>query len=717
MPQTNQIEILAHAIGSTADKKKLTEPGLAYKRQVFIVFAGLLLFWIVYFALVAATVWGIYLLYAFPPFGDAIMINIGILATGAMFLIFMLKFLFKKSGDDDKSMIEITEQEHPNLFAFLRVLSKDIGTSFPGKVYVNHEINARVFYQNPLLSLFLPTNKNLLIGLGLVNSLNLTELKAVIAHEFGHFSQGSMRLGSYVYMANRIIYDMVYSRDSWDLWLDRWRTSDFRLAFFAWLLTPFVWLVRMLLHGLYRGLNLLQSSLSRQMEFHADRVAVYAAGSSSIVHALYRLESAGEAYAFAINQIKSGFDHHLYSDNLFYHQREAQKFLSTHFPEYQGKMLDSVKDSRKEKEAYLFSKSDIKLADMYASHPANYLREVNAKSFFLPMVEDNRSAWILFDNAEVLSQKVSKHVLLNLLGLAKDTVFQAAEKVQQFIDEELRELTFNKKYQDYYGNRYLSPVSPEDVLRINAKLGLDNPKNLFEVLHNLYGEDFNSELKQIQVEEIRFAELMSLAEQSNKGNVEYKGKTYTQPALKKELESLKLRENVRSDWYAERDARVFTIYLELLRSLEMPEEEFLNRYQFHWSLQSIHLMIFKNYELFIFQIREIMKKNGLKPEEVTFYAKKLSDTYQNIYSALHEAAKLDLPELSNMENVENLADFLCPEGLPILSNLSIEGVSIQKFDIKVQEVMGRSARILRKNLGRILAVQEKIEEEFKTLYL
>jgi hypothetical protein len=31
--------------------------------------------------------------------------------------------------------------------------------------------------------------------------------------------------------------------------------------------------------------------------------------------------------------------------------------------------------------------------------------------------------------------------------------------------------------------------------------------------------------------------------------------------------------------------------------------------------------------------------------------------------------------------------------------------------------MGRSARILRKNLGRILAVQEKIEEEFKARYL
>jgi Zn-dependent protease with chaperone function len=37
--------------------------------------------------------------------------------------------------------------------------------------------------------MFLPIKKNLQIGLGLVNSLNVSEFKAVMAHEFGHFTQ------------------------------------------------------------------------------------------------------------------------------------------------------------------------------------------------------------------------------------------------------------------------------------------------------------------------------------------------------------------------------------------------------------------------------------------------------------------------------------------------------------------------------------------------
>ena len=75
------------------------------------------------------------------------------------------------------------------------------------------DVNAAVFYNESLLSLFLPASKNLVIGLGLVNRLNLSEFKAVLAHEFGHFSQSSMKLGTYVYTANRILADIVYARD------------------------------------------------------------------------------------------------------------------------------------------------------------------------------------------------------------------------------------------------------------------------------------------------------------------------------------------------------------------------------------------------------------------------------------------------------------------------------------------------------------------------
>lgn len=78
--------------------------------------------------------------------------------------------------------MEITEGEHPLLFSFIRQLCAETKAPLPHKVYANREINACVFYNSTILSLFLPVKKNLLIGLGLVNSVNLSEFKAVLAH-------------------------------------------------------------------------------------------------------------------------------------------------------------------------------------------------------------------------------------------------------------------------------------------------------------------------------------------------------------------------------------------------------------------------------------------------------------------------------------------------------------------------------------------------------
>jgi Zn-dependent protease with chaperone function len=80
------------------------------------------------------------------------------------------------------------------------------------------------------LNLFLPVKKELTVGLGLISCLNLSEFKAVLSHEFGHFAQSSMKIGSYIISANTIIHDLIYSRDKWDDILDQWRASDLRLS-------------------------------------------------------------------------------------------------------------------------------------------------------------------------------------------------------------------------------------------------------------------------------------------------------------------------------------------------------------------------------------------------------------------------------------------------------------------------------------------------------
>src|SRR5690606_32387706 len=126
-------------------------------------------------------------------------LGIGLAGLGVMVLFFLFKFLFKRQKIDRSGLIEITEKEHPRLFQFVRQLANETHTSFPQRIYLSPDVNASVFYNSSFWSMFLPVRKNLQIGLGLVNAVNLSEFKAIIAHEFGHFSQKSMKLGSYVY--------------------------------------------------------------------------------------------------------------------------------------------------------------------------------------------------------------------------------------------------------------------------------------------------------------------------------------------------------------------------------------------------------------------------------------------------------------------------------------------------------------------------------------
>jgi Zn-dependent protease with chaperone function len=204
--------------------------------------------------------------------------------------------------------VEITEHDQPNFFAFLRQLCRDTGAPMPRRVFLVMEVNAAVTYNHSPFALLLPTSKNLLVGLGLVNRLNVAEFKAVLAHEFGHFGQSSMKLGAYVYQANQIIADMVYGRDFFDDLLDRMRAADGRLDLFVKVFTGIIWGLRKALEGLFHAINFANSSLSRQMEFNADLVAVRVAGSDAIVHALARLDFANETLDQALQDLTAAAD-------------------------------------------------------------------------------------------------------------------------------------------------------------------------------------------------------------------------------------------------------------------------------------------------------------------------------------------------------------------------------------------------------------------------
>src|SRR5436190_349521 len=105
--------------------------------------------------------------------------------------------------------------------------------AFRKHIFIFADVNAGVFYHSSFWSMFLPVRKNLEIGLGFVNSVNISEFKAVMAHEFGHFSQRSMKLGSFTYNVNKVIYNMLYDNNSYSSFLQKWGSISGYTAIFA----------------------------------------------------------------------------------------------------------------------------------------------------------------------------------------------------------------------------------------------------------------------------------------------------------------------------------------------------------------------------------------------------------------------------------------------------------------------------------------------------
>ncbi|PPK88739.1 Zn-dependent protease with chaperone function [Neolewinella xylanilytica] len=259
---------------------------------------------------------GITLFVSQPQAGTAL-IGAGIGSAGVLVLIFMIKFLVHRDTEAPPPRIQLHERDQPELFTLIRKVVAEVGTDFPKRVYLSNEVNASVFYDSPFRSMFLPVPKNLSVGMGMLVCTTRQELLAVLAHEFGHFSQRSMRVGSYAYHANRVIHNLLFDNYGYDQMVARWSSASGIFSLFA---VPAMLIVRgiqWLLAKVYVLLNRSYLALSREMEFHADEVAAHVAGQRYLGDALLRFDLAQEAYHRVIDHYNHRIGECVTSRNLF----------------------------------------------------------------------------------------------------------------------------------------------------------------------------------------------------------------------------------------------------------------------------------------------------------------------------------------------------------------------------------------------------------------
>lgn len=482
----------------------LTKPTKSFTKHVWLSVIGLILFIGLYLLL---TIWFgklAYNLFTDGGKGTGEFWDI-VLGIGFAFLsLFMLKSLFFLNKRQENPLHRyLTEQEEPVLFDYLYKLADEAGAPRPHKIFLTDRVNASVSYDISLINLIFPSKKNLEIGLGAVNVLSLGELKAVLAHEFGHFAQRSMLLGRYVYVAQQIAARIVGKRDFFDKILSGISSFDLRIAWIGWILSILVWAIRSLVETCFRIVMMAERALSREMEFQADLVAVSLTGSDALIHALYKLQIADQAYDNALKITNDALGDKNAIEDLY--------VLQSNYIQQMSQILDDPKYGKSPEvpsfdaaSHRIFTKRKYNPPKMWATHPADNDRENNAKNTYIAADIDNRSSWDLFQNPKALRLDMTAR-LVKTANIATTILVEEDSIKKQ-----------NKKYFDwsflapkyhsaFYGRfPYLNFKSTDEIFYDIASTDINR------IFDGLYPKELASKINQLkEIEEEKEALLVS----------------------------------------------------------------------------------------------------------------------------------------------------------------------------------------------------------------
>ncbi|WP_299551300.1 M48 family metallopeptidase [Seonamhaeicola sp.] len=472
--------------------ENFTKPTNSFKKHVWLSVFGLLTFIAIYLLL---TIWFGRL--AYNLFLDALnfdghFLNY-IVAIGFGFLsLFMAKSLFFLNKKEENPIHKyINEKDEPILFDYLYKLADEAGAPRPHKVFFTDRVNASVSYDISLINLLIPSKKNLEIGLGLVNVLSLGEFKAVLAHEFGHFAQRSMLLGRYVYVAQQVAARIVGKRDIFDSFLAGLSRFDLRVAWIGWILSILVWAIRSLIETCFSIVVVAERALSREMEFQADLVAVSLTGSDALIHALYKLQIADEAYANTLDCVNEELSDKravkdMYELQTNYIQQMANILDDSSYGQSPKIPLESRENNR------IFTSKKYNPPQMWSTHPADVDRENNAKKIYIYEPIDERSSWSLFSDPKAYREDMTERLIKT--AKVETEPINTEDAIANQNKEHFNWTFLDPKYHSNFLSRYtyLNYNSFEEALNANLKgMTLEDgfkkiyPKEIAEKIKNL----------------------------------------------------------------------------------------------------------------------------------------------------------------------------------------------------------------------------------------
>ncbi len=461
-----------------SDGNVIIKPSKAFKRAIHKAALSLLVFITTYLLLVVFFIGLAFLSFwvkyhVLSRSGNFVTYSIGftlfILNIGAVYAL--LKLMLLKNATDRSGMIKLTQEDEPKLFAFIKEITKEIKSPFPKRIYLTPEAGSSIFYDTNFLSVFMPIRPNLRIGLGLVNSTNTNEFKAILARELAPFSKMNMGCGRYIYHANSVIFHMLYDNDGHDRGISKRFILDSIVFGSRSIMNWFIKKIQWVMQQHYTVVNRNYMNLSREIAFHADTVAAVSAGSHNLTTALQRLVPGDLCYAKLLEFYEIWINENIKTDNIYPQHRELmRRFALDNGIEWVNDemVMDGIV-------SFNITPRRINIKDQWASHPDLIDRIQHVTLINSEKPTAHLSAWSLFGTPVVLQKEMTAKVYERIEFENEPQTIDDVTFCER-IDANFSKQKFDVLYKGYFDTHDMGAFDPEVVCEIivaaDNKIGL-----------------------------------------------------------------------------------------------------------------------------------------------------------------------------------------------------------------------------------------------------
>ena len=247
-------------------------------------------FYLLAFGVIGGLAWASVWLWREHPGAAAGKVSYITVLIGAGLLVALWKVLRAKPAPPEG--LPLTPEQAPALWGTARELAQQVGTRAPDEIRLIPDVNAAVMEDAKLMGL-LSGRRYMYVGMPLIQAFTVAQLRAVLAHELGHYSGSHTKLGALAHRGRMTIVQTIQ------------QIGPGSVA---------GWIFR----GYARLYLLVEQAVSRRQEFEADEAMVRLGGKEAASSALADLRVVGAAWNFYVDRyVTVGWDSNLAPQDVF----------------------------------------------------------------------------------------------------------------------------------------------------------------------------------------------------------------------------------------------------------------------------------------------------------------------------------------------------------------------------------------------------------------